>query len=129
MSINHKPKRIQRKRTKGFKLAEATDNPNGVVYVGRGTKWSNPFTIEKTESNVFQVVYRNKSNNLIWSIPLLDKDVAFDNLLEHYRGYMHDYLGKDYISEHLKGKDLACFCPLDSPCHADVLLELANREE
>lgn len=23
---------------------------------------------------------------------------------------------------------LACWCPLDSPCHADVLLELANRE-
>ena len=26
----------------------------------------------------------------------------------------------------LRGKDLACFCPLDQPCHADVLLELAN---
>ena len=27
----------------------------------------------------------------------------------------------------LRGKDLACWCPLDQPCHADVLLELANR--
>jgi hypothetical protein len=26
----------------------------------------------------------------------------------------------------LRGKDLACYCPLDKPCHADVLLELAN---
>ena len=26
----------------------------------------------------------------------------------------------------LRGKDLACWCPLDEPCHADVLLELAN---
>ncbi len=26
----------------------------------------------------------------------------------------------------LRGKDLACWCPLDQPCHADVLLELAN---
>lgn len=26
----------------------------------------------------------------------------------------------------LKGKDLACWCPLDQPCHADVLLRLAN---
>ncbi len=27
----------------------------------------------------------------------------------------------------LRGKDLACWCPLDQPCHADVLLELANE--
>ena len=26
----------------------------------------------------------------------------------------------------LTGHDLMCFCPLDQPCHADVLLELAN---
>lgn len=26
-------------------------------------------------------------------------------------------------------KNLACWCPLDQPCHADVLLEIANREE
>jgi hypothetical protein len=28
----------------------------------------------------------------------------------------------------LRGKNLACWCPLDQPCHADVLLELANQE-
>ena len=28
----------------------------------------------------------------------------------------------------LRGKDLACWCPLDQPCHADVLLEIANRQ-
>jgi hypothetical protein len=27
----------------------------------------------------------------------------------------------------LRGKDLACFCALDGPCHSDVLLEIANR--
>ncbi|MDT7935250.1 MAG: DUF4326 domain-containing protein [Sphingomonadaceae bacterium] len=26
----------------------------------------------------------------------------------------------------LRCKNLACWCPLDQPCHADVLLELAN---
>jgi hypothetical protein len=26
----------------------------------------------------------------------------------------------------LRGRDLACYCPLDEPCHADVLLEVAN---
>lgn len=29
------------------------------------------------------------------------------------------------VSE-LRGRDLACWCPLDLPCHADVLLEVAN---
>ena len=29
----------------------------------------------------------------------------------------------------LRGRDLACWCPLDGPCHADVLLRLANEED
>jgi hypothetical protein len=28
----------------------------------------------------------------------------------------------------LRGRDLACFCDLHSPCHADVLIDLANTE-
>lgn len=28
----------------------------------------------------------------------------------------------------LRGRNLACWCPLDGPCHADVLLELANAD-
>ena len=30
------------------------------------------------------------------------------------------------LLEPLRGRDLVCWCPLDKPCHADVLLELAN---
>lgn len=33
------------------------------------------------------------------------------------------------IRQNLRGKNLACWCPLDGPCHADVLLELANRDD
>lgn len=32
------------------------------------------------------------------------------------------------IRAELRGRDLVCWCPLDQPCHADVLLELANQE-
>lgn len=38
---------------------------------------------------------------------------------------------KEYILSRLhelRGKNLACWCPLNQPCHADVLLKLANRE-
>lgn len=34
----------------------------------------------------------------------------------------------DEIRAELRGHDLACWCPLDQPCHADVLLEIANQE-
>jgi hypothetical protein len=33
----------------------------------------------------------------------------------------------DDIRRELRGRDLACYCPLDEPCHADVLLEFANE--
>ena len=32
----------------------------------------------------------------------------------------------DDVRRELRGRDLACYCPLDEPCHADVLLEVAN---
>jgi hypothetical protein len=34
----------------------------------------------------------------------------------------------DEAKTELRGKNLACWCRLDEPCHADVLLEMANAE-
>ena len=39
---------------------------------------------------------------------------------------LHRALYRTLIA-YLRGKNLACWCPLDQPCHADVLLDLANR--
>ena len=87
------PKRIQRKRTKGWRM------PEGAVYVGRGSKWGNPYRIGTC------------------LIPNADAAVAaFAANLP---------LGNGWCAE-LRGKDLACWCSLDQPCHADVLLEIAN---
>jgi len=33
------------------------------------------------------------------------------------------------IRAELRGKNLACWCPIGEPCHADVLLEIANKAE
>jgi hypothetical protein len=33
----------------------------------------------------------------------------------------------DEVRAELRGRDLACYCPLDGPCHADVLLQIANH--
>lgn len=54
---------------------------------------------------------------------------------EAVRRYRADLLGgrlgvsPDDVRAELRGRDLACYCPLDEPCHADVLLEIANSAE
>ena len=53
------------------------------------------------------------------------------DLIELYRMWIKGELKAPYLPtppniEELKGKDLACFCSISAPCHADVLLELAE---
>lgn len=95
-----KPVRIQRKRTKGWKM------PDNTVYVGRGSKWGNPYKVGDQARD-------NKH-----AVELFKSLVAFFEAEEF-----------EQISNELKGKNLVCWCALDKPCHADVLLKLANEEE
>jgi hypothetical protein len=87
------PIRIQRKRSKGWKMPENT------VYVGRPTKWGNPFSVSASMSR--------------WTA-----------VNEFRRTITRTKTSRDFAE--LRGKNLACWCPLDQPCHADVLLEIAN---
>lgn len=94
------PVRIQRKRTKGWRMSENT------VVVGRPGKWGNPFVVGRDGDAAMCVAkYRQ------WLINTTPE--AFAATLDRMRAQ-------------LGGKNLACWCPLDRPCHADVLLELAN---
>lgn len=86
------PIRIQRKRTRGWKM------PPNTVYVGRGSRWGNPWTADN--SGTVHPALRFACE----TAPL----------------YPDDFLAP------LHGKNLACWCSLDVECHADVLLELAN---
>jgi hypothetical protein len=101
------PKRIQRKRTRGWKM------PENVVYVGRPTKWGNPYKVG--DPYPFVESHACTLDDVIW---LYEVDLNAKATI----GNLNDFL------EPLHGKDLACFCPLDQPCHADVLLRLANQE-
>lgn len=93
--MSETPKRIQRKRTRGWKM------PPNTVYVGRKTKWGNPF--DETNSGRVHPALRFACE----VAPLMpEADIA-----------------------ELRGKSLACWCRLDEECHADVLLELANAKE
>lgn len=90
------PERMIRKRTKGWRM------PADAVYVGRPTRWGNPFTVAQTATRTAAVA-------------------AFE-------AYAKDRAADDPAwLEPLNGKDLACWCPEDKPCHADVLLALANQ--
>lgn len=101
------PVRIQRLRKKSWKA------PKDAVYVGRPSKWGNPFRV-------------GEITILGGDTPDDDIIVAPENVLEAVQWYRR--FAPENLSE-LRGKDLMCWCPLDQPCHADVLLELANLPE
>lgn len=114
------PKRIQRKRTKGWRM------PEGAVYVGRPTKWGNPYRVS-TSVNGWVVRDDNDVDYEPWANTKASahrRAVELFSDIEVEIGLLADR-GADLTA--LAGKDLACWCPLDQPCHADVLLAAANR--
>ena len=116
------PYRIQRQRTKGCRMPENT------AYVGRGTKWGNPWKVTPHEDGRATVT-DPISCTAFESVPAATAHATGSfrwQLLNH-----PNVLGftETEARAELAGKNLACSCPLDQPCHADVLLEIANREE
>jgi len=104
------PCRVQLKRTKGWKM------PPNTVKVDRTTKWGNPFVVGKTGFGYAETVINRRH---AWQL-FLGAAQANEKLIEAARA-------------ELKGKNLACWCPLPGPyeddeCHAAVLLKIANVE-
>lgn len=121
------PQRIQRRRTKGWRM------PEGAVYVGRPTVFGNPFR-PGLHQGEWQVIDDNAMNYpLPVERPTLDAARIYavglfnDDLTYWFGGRitLDPALGAAITG--LAGRDLACWCPLDQPCHADVLLRLANK--
>lgn len=77
--------------------------PENTIYVGRPSKWGNPYSL---------------------GIHCL----TMTKLLKWYREFVEYQLTlhPEWLDA-LKGKDLACWCPLDQPCHADILLEFLKN--
>jgi hypothetical protein len=108
------PKRIQRKRTKGWRM------PEGAIYVGRPTCWGNPFVVGKRymqggtiDAPIWRDIWDRQSAVIAYRLWINDRRRTEGPTIEE-------------IERALKGRDLACFCRLDQPCHADVLLKIAN---
>ena len=93
------PQRIKLSRARGYTL------PVGAVNVARPTKWGNPHRPrDDTWAAVREVVDLYREDILCGRLPIT----------------------QEMIVSELAGHDLACWCDLDRPCHADVLIEIAN---
>lgn len=91
--------------------------PNHVIDVSYPGMWGNPFIVgvHGTDKECVEMF-----ENLMAGFLCTTQDNWIDQRISYF--YMIKHLGL------LAGKDLACVCPLDKPCHADVLLKLANSK-
>lgn len=102
-----RPQRIQRKRTNGYNMQAESMALNGLpaVSVCRPGKWGNPFRV--------------------------GNGVEPEEAVNAFEWWIREQGGRRLLSDlpELRGKNLACFCPLDQACHAEVLLHLANGKD
>jgi len=127
--------RIQRERTKGWRM------PEGAVYVGRPSLWGNPWRPFDAHAQSGFDPNMTARDKAAYAVRLYLDELQHWGLLTDY-----DYVVSDarlaavskaieatsamnmaeYAAIALRGRDLVCWCRLDQPCHADVLLELAS---
>lgn len=120
------PQRIQRKRSKGWRMPENT------VCVDRTTGFGSPFPVAACTSTSMGQTKREWCVGT-WTGPSMwfrdTKPEAMEISVKAFRAW---FATQETLQEKakiaLRGKNLACWCSIDSPCHADVLLECANAE-
>ena len=104
------PIRIQRRRTRGWKM------PPHTRYVGRGSLYGNPFRVARSSREL------EEGGELVVA--------SADEAVARYRKWIEQTIEGRFVAscaaQNLWGLDLVCWCPADQPCHADVLLEIAN---
>jgi hypothetical protein len=98
LTVAAAPKRIQLSRRAGWR------KPPGALVVSRPSRWGNPFVVTPSRSRA-EAVH-------LYEEALRAGELSFTI---------------DDVRRELSGRALACWCPLDGPCHADVLLAAANR--
>lgn len=132
------PKRIQRRRTKGWRM------PEGAVSVTRPGKWGNPFIVKKNdmgwcvldgrfEQPYVRHIRPDKRAATQTAVNLFSAQMQIDSML--FELPWHELRGKDLAcwcrlcDKHKDGKPLGVACPDCDLCHADVLLSLSNQED
>lgn len=101
--------------------------PPNTVYVGRPTIWGNPFIHDDPAQAV--AAFRRYIQGGTQSFDMGPGKLQFAR--DAHSCALH-WAYSEYVHEHIRelsGKNLACWCPLDQPCHADVLLEFINAQQ
>jgi len=101
------PHRVQLRRTKGWRM------PANTLKVDRSTRFGNPFRvgdpgIPDVRTSIRRFERALRSGELVRADP-------------------YSPFTSVNLRAALRGKNLACWCALDAPCHADLLLEIANE--
>lgn len=96
--------------------------PHNAIYVGRPTEWGNPWVV-RSDLPAGSVVDERRAY-----VTVDDAKFAVDTFRDHLVTTLEGKALADKARRKLRGIDLCCWCPLDAPCHADVLLEVANRD-
>ena len=112
------PKRIQLSRKAGWRL------PANTVVVSRPSKWGNPYTPANYSVITDLKTFATRPATVAECVDLYRRELT---CTEDCPPEEHGWTQGLDLRE-LRGKDLACWCPIgpDQPCHAAVLLELAN---
>ena len=110
--MSDKPIRVQLSREKGWRM------PPNTVKVDRATGYGNPFVVGEFPALTYWAYCNDR-------VETPEQAVSLFRSLLIKQAAVHDST-VDMIVE-LRGKNLACWCALNQPCHADVLLEFANR--
>lgn len=133
------PRRVQRKRERGWRM------PSGARYVGRPTRWGNPFRIYHGHTSIGpawslarETWHHIPATECVNAYVTSSTPMGPEAAVELYRDLLHvrardegDRL-REWLAP-LAGLDLACWCPLPAEgqpdwCHAAVLLRVANPE-
>jgi hypothetical protein len=113
------PERIQLRRTKGWRL------PANTIVVARPSNWGNPFIVVR-DADAWHVACDDGQRHSGVYLSCTD---ARRRAVSLFRDYARERATREpEWLKALRGKNLACWCA-ESPCHADVLLELANTQE
>lgn len=108
MTYTPHPLRIQRRRTKGYRM------PEGAVYCGRPTEWGNPFETAAQYRELAEAIIGISGQSEFHETDLRSFAIVHNAMANIHK---------------LRGRQCACWCGLEEECHVDVLCEIANRDE
>lgn len=124
-----KPQRVQLRRAKGWR------KPEGAVVVSRPSRWGNPFTVMNGHRQGWLVwddrdrlgLAPGYTTSAGFIASFRTRAEAQADAVKRYRKWIRSAAGRGAdLVPLLQGRDLCCWCRPEWPCHADVLLEIAN---